>query len=81
MAVPISFNSINVNTLDTDSSISVGENQQNNWSAHSKNNFGNGMFFGWNVTSNSVNNVYDPDVADIPIHDGDVVSSSQGQAR
>lgn len=80
MAIPIIFNQINVNTLDTDSTIAVGENQQNDWDAHSKNNFGNGMLFGWNITFNSFNSIFDPDVSDTPIIDSDVTSSGQGQA-
>jgi len=80
VAIPIIFNSINVNTQDTDAAISIGENQQTDWDAHAKNNFGNGMFFGWNITLNSLNYIFDPDVSDTPIIDNDVVPSGQGQA-
>jgi hypothetical protein len=80
MSVPIVFNTINVNTLDTNAVIAVGQNTQPNWDAHSKNNFGSGMFFGWNLTSHTVNNIVDNDFIDTPISDNDAVSSTQGQA-
>jgi hypothetical protein len=79
MAISINFVSINVNTLDTDATISVGENNQAGWDAHSKNTFGNGMFFGINLTPNNLNVITDNDVIDAPISDQDFKPSLQTQ--
>jgi hypothetical protein len=80
LAVTINFISINVNTLDTDATISIGENNQAGWDAHSKNTFGNGMFFGNNLSYNNLNVIPDNDVIDAPINDQDFKPSAQNQS-
>ncbi|MDC3413713.1 hypothetical protein NC797_13780 [Aquibacillus sp. 3ASR75-11] len=80
MAVPIVFGSINVNAQDTNATVSIGQNTQSGWNAHSKNNFGYGMLFGWNVATNSLNYVFDPDVTDTAINDNENNPTNQGQA-
>lgn len=79
LSVNISFGSINVNAQNTNSTVSIGEASQAGWSAHSKNNFGNGMLFGWNNSFNMINNIFDNDVIDSPIIDDDAVGSAQNQ--
>ena len=79
MTYSIIFNAINVNTLDTNATVSVGENAQSGWNSHAKNNFGNGMLFGINYTVGSVNNIVDNDVFDTPINDPDATLAPQVQ--
>lgn len=80
MAIPIVFGSININTLDTNASVSIGENAMSNWSAHSKNNFGNGMLFGMAWTTGQINYIIDPDTIDTPITDPDGALTAQNQS-
>jgi hypothetical protein len=80
LAVTINFISINVNTLDTDATISVGENNQGGWDAHSKNTFGSGMFFGNTFNSYNLNVIPDNDIIDAPINDQDIKPSVQNQS-
>lgn len=80
LALQINFIAINVNTLNRDSTVAVGENNQPGWSSHSKNNYGTGMLFGFSVTTNTINNIYDPDLVDAPINDPDIVPGAQNQA-
>jgi hypothetical protein len=61
------FKSINANTLLTNSTISVGENDQTAWSSHRKNNYGNGKTYGLNVLKHLVNSIKDNDWVDSPI--------------
>lgn len=79
LSVNISFGSLNVNAQDTNSTVSIGEASQAGWSAHSKNNFGNGMLFGWNNSANMFNYILDNDIIDSPIIDDDAVGSTQNQ--
>lgn len=79
MAVPIVFGSINVNALDTNSSVTIGENSMSNWSSHSKNNFGNGMLFGLAWTTAQLNYIIDNDLVDTPIMDPDASATAQNQ--
>jgi hypothetical protein len=67
----IDFNEINVNALDTNATISVGDNSQNGWDTHSKNNFGQGTFYGNNLAPNNKNFISDNDLIDTPINDQD----------
>ncbi|MDC3413712.1 hypothetical protein [Terrihalobacillus insolitus] len=79
MTYSILFDSVNVNTQDTNATITVGENVQSGWNAHSKNNFGNGMLFGWNYTIHSRNYVMDSDTTDTIISDNEFDATNQGQ--
>ncbi len=80
MSVNISFGTINVNAQDTNATVSIGENSQGGWSAHSKNNFGNGMLFGINNSANMINNIFDNDAVDSPITDNDGIQPNQNQS-
>lgn len=79
MPIPIVFGSINVNTLDTNSSVTLGQNSMSNWSAHAKNNFGNGMLFGLAWTTGQLNYMFDNDGVDTPITDPDRSFTGQNQ--
>ncbi|MBM7643861.1 hypothetical protein JOD45_000052 [Scopulibacillus daqui] len=79
MAVNINFGAINVNAMTRDGTVSVGENNQTGWSAHGKQNIGNGFFYGMNFTTNSMNNIIDNDIVDDPVNDQDGIPSNQNQ--
>ncbi len=64
----VSFNSILVNSIDTNSGIFVGSNLQNNWNSNSNNKCGFGAILGnGNIVSRGVNIFMDNDVIDTPI--------------
>lgn len=67
MAVNIILPQIVMNSANRNSGIAIGENQQTNWHAHSKNNFGEGTFFGISLTPFNVNIIIDNDVVDTPM--------------
>lgn len=67
----INFNKIDALSLNTNSSISIGENSQMGWDSHGKSNVANGTFFGDSNTSGNVNIVVDNDLVDSPINDQD----------
>lgn len=78
MSVNISIGAINVNSINTNGAVSSGETEQAGWSAHSKNNYGNGQYIGLSYTS-SINNLLDNDLIDAPIADNDGIPSGQNQ--
>lgn len=80
MSINIGFNSINVNGQNRNGAVSIGETIQSGWSAHAKQNIGQGVFFGINNTFGFVSNIVDPDAIDAPIMDNDVPASAQGQS-
>ncbi len=80
MSVNINFGAINVNAVNRESAIAVGENNQPGWTSHSKTNIGNGIYFGMNITGSVFNNIIDNDVIDAPINDQDNVPGVQSQA-
>lgn len=80
MPSSILFGSINVNTLDTQSLVGVGENSQNSWDSPSKNVFGIGMFFGIINSQGNMAFATDTSVIGTPIIDQNLkpVSEIQG---
>lgn len=80
MAISIVFNSINVAGQKTNATVSVGEVMQSGWSAHAKQNIGQGILFGINNTGTFASNIIDNDAVDAPIYDHDVTGSNQSQA-
>lgn len=61
------FNSINVNVIDSQSGIFIGENRQSNWNSSSKTNAGFGTAQGeGNIFLGLENVVIDPDTIDTP---------------
>ncbi|MCG8515717.1 MAG: spore germination protein [Halanaerobiales bacterium] len=79
MAIPIIFNAININSLNTNSLVSIGENAQPDWDSHSKTNQGSGAGFGFNWDIGIINYIFDNDVWDTPIFDPDFVPTVQKQ--
>lgn len=63
----IHFNEVNVNALNRNCSIAIGENDQTNWTSHNKNNYGNGILSGKNLAGRNLNIIRDDDVIDAPI--------------
>ncbi|WP_248924619.1 hypothetical protein [Paenibacillus hamazuiensis] len=79
MALAINFVAINVNSINRDATLAVGENNQPGWSTHGKTMFGNMQSFGLSFVTNIVNNMIDSDVVDSPIVDNDSIPSAQNQ--
>lgn len=65
----IDIGEININVLDSAAAVSVGENDLNAWSAHSKRNAGQGRFTGNIQNTNNSSQLYDGDMADCLIND------------
>ncbi|HEX7057929.1 MAG TPA: hypothetical protein VF260_12150 [Bacilli bacterium] len=80
MAVTVTFVSINVNNLNREGTVAVGEVNQAGWSAHGKNNFGNGFYIGNTLAFANVQSIVDVDLIDSPINDSDNLPSAQNQA-
>ncbi|MGV3487284.1 MAG: hypothetical protein ACO1OC_01685 [Tuberibacillus sp.] len=81
MAIAINFAAININAMNREATVSIGENNQPGWSAHNKNNFGFGLQFGINFTAYQLNNILDNDVVDAPINDMDgIPGGNQNQS-
>ncbi|MBU8785835.1 MULTISPECIES: hypothetical protein [Bacillus] len=65
----VDIGEINVNVIDTCAAISVGENEVNGWSAHSKRIAGQGRFTGTVQNSQNTTLVIDNDDNDCQIND------------
>ncbi|WP_338472380.1 hypothetical protein R4Z10_06435 [Niallia sp. XMNu-256] len=65
----IEIGEINVNVLDTGAAVSVGENDLNAWSAHSKRNAGQGRFAGEIQNTQNSSLILDSDVMDAQMND------------
>ncbi|WP_197280016.1 spore germination protein [Bacillus sp. FJAT-27251] len=65
----IDIGEINVNVLDTCAAVSVGENDLNAWSAHSKRNAGQGRFAGDIQNTQNSSLILDSDVIDSEMND------------
>jgi len=68
----IKFDKIDVNALDTQSIIAVGNNSQSAWDSHSKDNQGLGTLYGRPSLSKNTNTIHDNDIIDAPINDQDI---------
>jgi len=79
MAIAINFVTINVNAINRDGLVAVGENNQPGWTTHGKTLFGNCQVFGINFNANIMNNTLDNDFIDTPINDSDNYPSAQAQ--
>ncbi|UJF34344.1 spore germination protein [Paenibacillus hexagrammi] len=80
MPSSIVFNMININSLNTNATIGIGENAQSSWDAHSKNNIASGENIGTVMVANTVNFIYDNDFIDAPINDQDFKPAITNQA-
>ena len=65
----IDIGEININVLDTCAAVSVGENDLNAWSAHSKRNSGQGRFAGDIQNTQNSSLILDSDVMDSQMND------------
>ncbi|MEB3101075.1 hypothetical protein [Ferviditalea candida] len=65
----VHLDSIEVNNMDMNSSVSVGETNQNEWGNFEKNNFGNGRFVGNSIIPNNKSIIKDNDIVDNPVED------------
>jgi hypothetical protein len=65
----IGFDNVHAGVLGGNSTISVGENRQQGWSAHSKANHGAGVAETIN-SQHSINYIHDDDYIDAPIQSG-----------
>lgn len=63
----ISLEDIQVNALEANSSISIGEVSQEGWSSHFKTNSGQGSHKGVNISEGGQSTIVDNDVVDAPI--------------
>ncbi|WP_051263082.1 hypothetical protein [Tuberibacillus calidus] len=79
MAIAINFAAININAMNRDAAVAIGENNQPGWTAHNKANFGLGLQFGISFTANQFNVIADNDVIDAPINDQDGIPGNQNQ--
>lgn len=70
-AQEICFDRIDVNVIDTNSTISLGQNSQPAWDSHTKDNLGSGAFHGNNLVTGNVSTIFDNDIIDSPINDQD----------
>ncbi|QQZ08451.1 hypothetical protein [Heyndrickxia vini] len=79
MAIPFAIGAINVNSQNTNSTISVGQNQLPGWAAHRKINNGLGFQAGifFNMANGTV--VIDTDVLDGQMNNANISPSAQGQ--
>lgn len=59
--VVIRVNGVNLNVMETNAAISIGENQQNQWETKGKHNFGTGRMIGKNGLKQIVNTIDDRD--------------------
>lgn len=76
----IIFNAINVNGLETNNGIFVGDNAASNWASHNKNQFAIGQVFGaFNNYPANFNTIIDQDFIDTPINDADVQPTAPTQ--
>ncbi len=71
----IHFNAVNVNALNRNSTIAIGENDQTNWTSHNKNNYGNGIISGKSTVGRNLNIIHDDDVIDVPITSNGITST------
>ncbi|ARI76108.1 hypothetical protein [Halobacillus mangrovi] len=68
MPVSVVFNQIAVNSLNDNSLISTGQNNQPDWSWQGKNNNAAGIPIGFFISASNLNVIVDNDVADTPIY-------------
>lgn len=72
MAVFTSFNAINVNSIQSDSGVFVGQNNQPGWDSHQKQNSMNYLVGFFNTYPGNFNSFIDNDIIDAPINDQDI---------
>lgn len=76
---PIIFDKININVLEANATVSVGENSADHWSGHLKRNFGTGIVTGKNYITNSKNLIIDDDKSDFLVNNSSKQSVNQDE--
>lgn len=74
---PIIFDKININTLETNATVSIGENFADHWSGHLKRNFGMGIVTGKNYITSARNFIIDNDKSDFLLNNPEKKSVNQ----
>ncbi|MDA8333603.1 MAG: hypothetical protein M0Z41_01205 [Peptococcaceae bacterium] len=80
MPVGIVFGAINVNSYDTQSFVTIGENSQNSYDANSKNEYADGFFLGLTTNFANINVLNDLSIINAPINDQDFKPIAEIQA-
>lgn len=80
MAIGFTLGAININSQNTNSAISIGENQLTGWAAHRKVNNGIGFFAGNVLNMGNISSIIDPDGVDGLINNQNITPSVQSQA-
>ncbi|MEH7385846.1 hypothetical protein V7147_10600 [Bacillus sp. JJ1521] len=80
MTVPFSIGAINIQMQNTNSAVSVGQNQLSGWSSHRKTNNGAGNQAGFYANITNLTIIIDNDLIDGQINDNDITPAGQGQA-
>lgn len=73
----IKFDQINVNALNRNATVAIGENQQSHWETFNKQNYGSGFHSGENVLGKNMNLIQDNDFIDAPITEQSVNNTLQ----
>lgn len=79
MAVFMSFNMINVNSMQNDNGVFVGQNNQPGWDSHAKQNSSNFPIGALNTFPGNINLLTDNDAIDMPFNDSDIEGGSAVQ--
>jgi hypothetical protein len=80
LAIGFTLGAININSQNTNSAISIGENQLTGWAAHRKVNNGIGFFAGNVLNMGNISSIIDPDGVDGLINNQNITPSVQSQA-
>ncbi|RLL41776.1 hypothetical protein D8M04_17055 [Oceanobacillus piezotolerans] len=80
MAVAFTLGAININSINTNAVVTVGENQLPAWAAHRKVNNGIGFFAGNVLNAGNFASTVDPDGVDGMMNNQNISPSVQGQA-
>ncbi|MBL5768695.1 hypothetical protein MXL46_20570 [Heyndrickxia sporothermodurans] len=79
MAIPFAIGSINVNSQNTNATISIGQNQLPGWAAHRKTNNGQGIQAGLFLNTANGTVIIDTDLLDGQMNNANITPSAQGQ--
>jgi hypothetical protein len=80
LAIAFTLGAININSQNTNSAITVGENQLPGWAAHRKTNNGMGFFAGNVLNTGNISSIVDPDGVDGIMNNQNISPSVQSQA-
>jgi hypothetical protein len=72
----INFHSVNVNALNSNSTVAIGENDQPNWGSHNKSNYGSGTLSGKNLSGKNLSIIHDDDLIDVTMSDHRTINTN-----